>query len=93
MFDALEQESKQTLPTIEQLDESQLPDGDVLVAVDQSPLDYKNGLAITGQGKIVREFPMVPGIDLAGQVIHSEDSRYQEGDNVVLTGWTESNAT
>ncbi|KKA44345.1 MDR family oxidoreductase [Salinivibrio sp. KP-1] len=89
MFNALvlKQENKQTLPSLEQLDESQLPDGDVLVAVDYSSLNYKDGLAITGKGKIVREFPMIPGIDLAGQVIHSEDSRYQEGDHVVLTGW------
>ncbi len=89
MFQALtlNQEEKQTIATIEQLDESQLPEGDVLVAVDYSSLNYKDGLAITGKGKIIRNFPMVPGIDLAGKVISSEDSRYKEGDAVVLTGW------
>lgn len=89
MFDALilNQEEKRTISTIEQLDESQLPEGEVLIAVDYSSLNYKDGLAITGKGKIVRNFPMVPGIDLAGQVLSSDDPRYQEGDSVVLTGW------
>jgi len=89
MFTALmlNQQDKQTLATIEQIDESQLPEGEVLVAVDYSSLNYKDGLAITGKGKIVRNFPMVPGIDLAGTVLRSDDSRYQQGDAVVLTGW------
>lgn len=89
MFDALvlNQEEKKTFAAIEQLDDSQLPEGEVLVAVDYSSLNYKDGLAITGKGKIIRNFPMVPGIDLVGKVLNSEDSRYQEGDSVVLTGW------
>lgn len=89
MFDALilNQEEKGTIATIEQLDESQLPEGEVLIAVDYSSLNYKDGLAITGKGKIVRNFPMVPGIDLAGKVLSSDDPRYQQGDSVVLTGW------
>lgn len=89
MFDALilNQADKKTMATIEPIDESQLPEGEVLVAVDYSSLNYKDGLAITGKGKIIRHFPMVPGIDLAGKVLHSDDSRYQEGDSVVLTGW------
>jgi acrylyl-CoA reductase (NADPH) len=89
MFDALilTQEDKKTLATIQQIDESQLPEGEVLVAVDYSSLNYKDGLAITGKGKIIRNFPMVPGIDLAGKVLNSDDPRYQEGDSVVLTGW------
>ncbi|GGB20506.1 quinone oxidoreductase [Agarivorans gilvus] len=89
MFAALvlKQVEKKTLASIEQLDESQLPEGEVLVAVDYSSLNYKDGLAITGKGKIVRHFPMVPGIDLAGSVLASDDARYQPGDAVVLTGW------
>lgn len=89
MFQALilNQEDKRTQATIEQIDETQLPPGDVLIAVDYSSLNYKDGLAITGKGKIIRDFPMVPGIDLAGEVISSSDARYQPGDNVVLTGW------
>ncbi|MBE3671345.1 oxidoreductase, partial [Vibrio navarrensis] len=89
MFNALvlNQEEQRTLATIEQIDESQLPSGDVLIAVDYSSLNYKDGLAITGKGKIIRNFPMVPGIDLAGTVIESQHERYQAGDHVVLTGW------
>ncbi|MFC1237371.1 MDR family oxidoreductase [Vibrio sp. F74] len=89
MFNALvlKQEDKRTLAAVEQIDETQLPEGEVLIAVDYSSLNYKDGLAITGKGRIIRNFPMVPGIDLAGKVISSDDSRYQEGDEVVLTGW------
>ncbi|WP_028865772.1 MDR family oxidoreductase [Psychromonas aquimarina] len=89
MFKALilDQQDKKTTAEIRQIDESLLPEGEVLIAVDYSSLNYKDGLAITGKGRIVRQFPMVPGIDLAGSVIESTDSRYQAGDNVVLTGW------
>lgn len=89
MFKALvlNQEEKRTISAVEQLDETQLPQGEVLVAVDYSSLNYKDGLAITGKGKIIRNFPMVPGIDMAGKVISSDDPRYKEGDQVVLTGW------
>ncbi len=89
MFNALvlNQEDKRTIANIEQIDETQLPEGDVLIDVDYSSLNYKDGLAITGKGKIIRNFPMVPGIDLAGTVVSSEDTRYQTGDKVVLTGW------
>ncbi|MGR5241894.1 MDR family oxidoreductase [Photobacterium damselae] len=89
MFKALvlNQEDKKTLVSIEQLDESQLPEGDVLIDVDYSSLNYKDGLAITGKGRIVRQFPMVPGIDLVGTVSQSNDNHYQAGDKVVLTGW------
>ncbi|WP_422445719.1 MULTISPECIES: MDR family oxidoreductase [unclassified Endozoicomonas] len=89
MFKALvlNQQDNNTVASIEQLDESTLPAGDVIVAVDYSSLNYKDGLAITGKGKIIRDFPMVPGIDYAGQVISSGDDRYQPGDSVILTGW------
>ncbi|GAA4896474.1 MDR family oxidoreductase [Ferrimonas pelagia] len=89
MFKALilNQEEKKTIASIEQIDASQLPEGEVLIDVDHSSLNYKDGLAITGKGKIIRNFPMVPGIDLVGKVAQSDDSRYQPGDDVVLTGW------
>ncbi|MCW8996035.1 MAG: oxidoreductase, partial [Psychromonas sp.] len=89
MFKALilNQQEKNTLAEIRQIDESQLPEGEVLIDVDYSSLNYKDGLAITGKGRIVRQFPMVPGIDLAGRVIESKDARYQAGEHVVLTGW------
>ncbi|NJN67471.1 MAG: oxidoreductase [Chloroflexaceae bacterium] len=64
-----------------------LPPGDVLVAVAYSSLNYKDGLAITGKGKIVRSYPMVPGIDLAGTVVESQSPDFQPGDRVLLTGW------
>lgn len=89
MFKALvlNQEDKKTLASIQQVDESQLPEGDVEIAVDYSSLNFKDGLAITGKGKIIRNFPMVPGIDLVGTVSQSDDARYKAGDQVVLTGW------
>ncbi|NCB59185.1 MAG: hypothetical protein EOM46_17230, partial [Gammaproteobacteria bacterium] len=89
MFKALllEQQDKQTIATITQLDESQLPAENVAVAVKYSSLNYKDGLAITGKGKIVRQWPMVPGIDFVGTVLDSTDQRYKAGDEVVLTGW------
>jgi acrylyl-CoA reductase (NADPH) len=64
-----------------------LPDGDVLVSVAYSSLNYKDALAVTNRGKIVRRFPMVPGIDFSGVVAESKSSRFQPGDKVVLTGW------
>jgi len=72
---------------VETLDESRLPDGDVTVRVDCSTLNYKDALAITGKGPVVRQFPMVPGIDLAGTVESSTVDAYQPGDAVLLNGW------
>lgn len=67
--------------------ETELPAGEVLVEVHYSSLNYKDGLAVTGKGKIIRQFPMVPGIDFAGVVAESSSPEYQPGDQVVLTGW------
>jgi len=71
----------------QQLDESQLPEGDVTVDVMYSGLNYKDGLAITGKGPVVRKFPMVPGIDLVGTVRQSNHANYQAGESVILNGW------
>ncbi|MFM7969857.1 MDR family oxidoreductase [Aeromonas sp. A-5] len=89
MFKALllDNQDGKTTATLTQLDESQLPAGEVRVAVSYSSLNYKDGLAITGKGKIVRQWPLVPGIDFVGTVLESADGRYQPGDKVVLTGW------
>lgn len=73
--------------SIETLDDSRLPEGDVIVDVAFSTLNYKDGLCITGKGGLVRTFPHVPGIDFAGTVAQSSDSRYKTGDPVILTGW------
>ncbi|MCB1798461.1 MAG: oxidoreductase [Gammaproteobacteria bacterium] len=83
----LTQEDGRTVSTIRNLRDTDLPDGDVLLAVEYSSLNYKDGLAITGKGKIVRQWPLVPGIDLAGRVLESASPDYSAGDNVVLTGW------
>lgn len=73
---------------LETVDEADLPDGDVLIDVTYSSLNYKDGLAVTGKGKIVRgDFPFVPGIDLAGTVVAAEGDRFAPGDAVILTGW------
>lgn len=72
---------------LETLDESRLPDGDVTVRVECSTLNYKDALAITGKGPVVRKFPMVPGIDLAGTVEASTSEAYAPGDTVLLNGW------
>lgn len=69
------------------IDESELPEGDVTVKVDYSSLNYKDGLAISGKSPVVRQFPMVPGIDLVGTVIESSTDKYQIGDHVLLNGW------
>ncbi|HMW19221.1 MAG TPA: MDR family oxidoreductase [Nitrospira sp.] len=69
------------------IDDAQLPDGDVTVRVSHSTLNYKDGLAITGKGPVVRRFPMVPGIDLVGTVESSTHADYQPGDSVLLNGW------
>ncbi|KAB1070543.1 acrylyl-CoA reductase (NADPH) [Methylobacterium planeticum] len=70
-----------------EIDAAQLPEGDVTVEVAHSTLNYKDGLAITGKGPVVRKFPMVPGIDLAGTVRDSSHADYKPGDRVVLNGW------
>ena len=72
---------------ISQIEEQQLPTGDVLIQVDYSTLNYKDSLAITGASPVVRNFPMVPGIDLAGTVEHSDHADFKVGDQVVLNGF------
>ncbi|MCK2045626.1 MDR family oxidoreductase [Chromohalobacter moromii] len=72
---------------LETLDESQLPERTVRVAIDYSDLNYKDAMAVTGQGKIVRDYPLVPGIDFAGTVTDSTDTRFAADDRVILTGW------
>ena len=83
----LEQQDGKTLASVQTLDASRLPEGDVTVDVHWSSLNYKDALAITGKGKIIRNFPMIPGIDFAGTVRASEDPRFHAGQEVLLTGW------
>ncbi|KEA52294.1 alcohol dehydrogenase [Mangrovibacter sp. MFB070] len=74
--------------TTQRLDESQLPEENVSIDVEYSTLNFKDGLAITGKSPVVRTFPLVPGIDLAGTVTHSAHPRFKAGDKVVLNGWS-----
>ena len=72
---------------VQQLDESQLPPGDVTIRVEWSSVNYKDGLACSSAGRVVRSYPMVPGVDLAGSVVSSSDSRFSAGDKVIVTGF------
>jgi acrylyl-CoA reductase (NADPH) len=81
------QEDKKSTASVVELQEDLLPEGDVLIEVHYSTLNYKDGLAITGKSPVVRSFPMVPGIDLVGKVLQSDSDRFSEGDFVILNGF------
>jgi NADPH:quinone reductase-like Zn-dependent oxidoreductase len=85
-FDAYVLE-KQGPAVLRQLSEQDLPDAEVTVDVSHSSLNYKDGLAMTGKGRIARRFPMVCGIDLAGTVAESRSPDWRAGDEVIVTGW------
>jgi len=90
MFKALvveKNEEGKTSASVQELSLDQLPAGDVTVAVEYSTVNYKDGLCIGPGGGLVRNYPHVPGIDMAGTVEASDDPRYKAGDKVVLTGW------
>lgn len=89
MFSAImiDKTDDQQSVSLQQVDEAQLPEGDVTIDVAYSTLNYKDGLAITGKSPVVRKFPMVPGIDLAGTVRTSDHVDWKPGDKVVLNGW------
>jgi acrylyl-CoA reductase (NADPH) len=91
MFNALvvnkDEESGKTSAAVEQISTDQLPEGNVVVNVEYSTVNYKDGLCIGPGGGLVREYPHVPGVDFAGTVESSNDARYNAGDSVVLTGW------
>jgi acrylyl-CoA reductase (NADPH) len=91
MFNALvvnkDEESGKTSAAVEQISTDQLPAGNVVVNVEYSTVNYKDGLCIGPGGGLVREYPHVPGIDFAGTIESSDDPRYSAGDSVVLTGW------
>ncbi len=91
MFNALvvekDEESGKTSAGVKEISVEDLPHGEVLVAVEYSTVNYKDGLCIGPGGGLVRKYPHVPGIDFAGTVEESQDDRYTPGDKVVLTGW------
>ncbi len=89
MFNAIliEKDDAGYRATATSVDEAQLPQGDVLVDVQYSTINYKDGLAITGKSPVVRQFPMVPGIDFCGTVRQSQHPDFKAGDAVILNGW------
>ncbi len=90
MFKALllsQNADKSTHAELVEMDDARLPERAVTVDVSHSTLNFKDGLAITGRGAVVRSWPLVPGIDLAGTVRASADAAWQPGDAVVVTGW------
>ena len=72
---------------IKEINKTDLKDGNVLVKIDYSSLNYKDALILNNGGKIVRKFPFVPGIDFSGTVVESENENYKEGDEIICTGW------
>jgi acrylyl-CoA reductase (NADPH) len=89
MFKAvlIERDERPYRATLAELEDSRLPAGDVTVRVDYSTLNYKDALAITGKAPVVRQFPMVPGVDFAGAVLESAAPALRPGDMVLLNGW------
>ena len=81
-----DEEKKQSVDVVE-LNENDLMEGDVTIAIEATTVNYKDGLCITGKSPIIQRWPMVPGIDLAGTVITSSHDEYAEGDKVILNGW------
>jgi D-arabinose 1-dehydrogenase-like Zn-dependent alcohol dehydrogenase len=89
MFRALvlHDEGGKVVPRIETVDEARLPAGEVTVAVEYSTLNYKDGMILQGIGRLVRNYPHVPGVDFAGTVERSDSPEFKAGDPVILTGW------
>lgn len=89
MFKAilLEESDGNVSAELAELDESELPEEEVAVAVEYSTLNYKDGMVLNGLGRLVRSYPHVPGVDFAGTVEASSHPAYQPGDKVILTGW------
>jgi acrylyl-CoA reductase (NADPH) len=83
----LHEEGGKVAPRLEAVDEGRLPPGEVTVRVEYSTLNYKDGMILRGIGRLVRQYPHVPGIDFAGTVEHSESPQFKPGDKVILTGW------
>ena len=83
----IDKAEKGTTAALTQFDEAELMEGDVTVRVEWSALNYKDGLAVTGKAPVVRRFPMIAGVDLAGTVEVSSHPQWKAGDKVICTGW------
>ena len=89
MFNALlaTKDDDQHTVAVTKIDKGALADSGVLVQVDYSTINYKDALAVTATAPIIRKYPLVPGIDLAGTIEESDDPNWQVGDRVVVNGW------
>ena len=83
----INQEGDNFTREIKSIDKSFLKHGDVTIKVDYSDLNFKDGMILKNGGRLVKEFPHIPGIDFSGTVLESENSKFQEGDEVILTGF------
>jgi len=83
----IKQQEDEVTYGVEQISEDQLSQGDVLVKVAYSSINYKDMLAVQKKGGVIRDYPMIPGIDFSGTVVHTADGRFQEGQKVVVTGF------
>jgi acrylyl-CoA reductase (NADPH) len=83
----IDKADKGTTAALTQFDEAELMEGDVTVRAEWSALNYKDGLALTGKAPVVRRFPMIAGVDLAGTVEQSSHPQWKAGDKVICTGW------
>ncbi|HIA81006.1 MAG TPA: oxidoreductase, partial [Rhodospirillales bacterium] len=83
----LEEEEGKIVANLTQVSEVDLPDGDVTVKIDYSTLNYKDGMILTGKGRLVRNYPHIPGVDFSGVVETSNSEYFKPGDRVVLNGW------
>lgn len=81
------QEGENFTREIKEVEQSFLKHGNVLVKVEYSSLNYKDGMILKNGGKLVKDFPHIPGIDFAGTVESSESDKFKKGDRVILTGW------
>ncbi|MBM9538487.1 MDR family oxidoreductase [Desulfobulbus alkaliphilus] len=84
----VEKGEKELVASLKQLTVADLPDEDVLIQVDYSTLNYKEGLGFANRNKIFRIFPIVPGVDLAGTVVESQSPAFNPGEKVILNGWS-----
>ena len=83
----LDQKGEEYIREVKSIDKSFLKHGDVTIKVDFSDLNFKDGMILKNGGRLVKEFPHIPGIDFAGKVIDSQNSKFKEGDEVILTGF------
>ena len=81
------QEGENFTREVKSIDKSFLKHGDVTIKVDYSDLNFKDGMILKNGGRLVKEFPHIPGIDFSGKVLESENSKFKEGDEVILTGF------